>query len=242
MGTRHLIVIVYQGRWVVCQYCQFDGYPEGSGEKIVKLLRSDKDFIPKLINGLQYVYEPDNDGEGLFTPEVDAAMDRLDKSEMDADGRLVEAPFYKFTRDPVSNFTPDLWEALPSMQVRTGPGILVLITKAGPEQRVPVFLNREFANDGLFCEWAYVIDLDADELEIYGGHTSKKPEHRFVDIGDRDSPVPRFLASVPFAELDDYNSGRKSLSEMVYQERKALRVQRREARGEIETDGEDSEE
>jgi hypothetical protein len=34
-----------------------------------------------------------------------------------------------------------------------------------------VFSTLDFASDGLFCEWAYVVDLDGEEgaLEVYKG-------------------------------------------------------------------------
>jgi len=37
-----------------------------------------------------------------------------------------------------------------------------------------VFVETEFASDSLFCEWAYVIDLDKDTLEVYKGFNKLK--------------------------------------------------------------------
>ena len=36
--------------------------------------------------------------------------------------------------------------------------------------KLPVILEPEFALDGFFCEWAYVLDLDRNVLEVYGGY------------------------------------------------------------------------
>src|SRR5690606_27282651 len=40
-----------------------------------------------------------------------------------------------------------------------------------------VHLQVEFASDSLFCEFAYVVDLDNDVLEVYQGF-QKKPHNR----------------------------------------------------------------
>lgn len=39
----------------------------------------------------------------------------------------------------------------------------------GGEVTVEVGMDLEFASDPLFCEWAYVVDLDAECLEAYKG-------------------------------------------------------------------------
>lgn len=38
---------------------------------------------------------------------------------------------------------------------------------------VPFVDNHEFAENALFCEWAYVFDMDNDELEVYCCHDYK---------------------------------------------------------------------
>jgi hypothetical protein len=43
-------------------------------------------------------------------------------------------------------------------------------------------MDVEFAADSLFCEWAYVIDLDKDVFEVYRGFNKRKlgKTHRFA--------------------------------------------------------------
>ena len=56
MGTRHLICIFYRGEWVVAQYGQWDGYPEGQGFKLYRFLSVARN-IDNLKAGLVHVYE-----------------------------------------------------------------------------------------------------------------------------------------------------------------------------------------
>lgn len=57
MGTRHLICIFYKGKWVVAQYGQWDGYPEGQGFKLFRFLCVAHN-IENLKVGLAHIYEP----------------------------------------------------------------------------------------------------------------------------------------------------------------------------------------
>lgn len=54
----------------------------------------------------------------------------------------------------------------PQFSRDTGAGILDYVLTAEKPQ---VRLDVEFAADSLFCEWAYVLDLDKEILEVYKG-------------------------------------------------------------------------
>lgn len=74
---------------------------------------------------------------------------------------------------------PNWPENFPHFSRNTGADILQQVYDAGG---LPLVLNVEFAADSLFCEWAYVIDLDDLVLEVYQGFNQRKPEGRFADM------------------------------------------------------------
>ena len=39
--------------------------------------------------------------------------------------------------------------------------------------------NEDFLKDSLFCEWAYIINLDTNKLEVYEGFQTTKSETRY---------------------------------------------------------------
>jgi len=91
---------------------------------------------------------------------------------------------YKFLseeeRDKIYNSN---WKSeYPQLSRDIGAEILNLIF----EDKIPeVLINSiNFAGDSLFCEWAYLLDLDNEVLEIYRGFNKEElsKENRFYDI------------------------------------------------------------
>jgi len=72
----------------------------------------------------------------------------------------------------------------PLLSRDTGAGVLQLIYDG-----VSYELNNsiDFANDSLFCEWAYVIDLDKNTFEVYEGFNKSSlfEEERFYKKDDK---------------------------------------------------------
>ncbi|CAK3824797.1 Hypothetical predicted protein [Lecanosticta acicola] len=62
MGTRHLICIYYNGRFVVAQYGQWDGNPEVQGVKVLKFLREPGN-LERLKKGIEHIEEVKSDEE-----------------------------------------------------------------------------------------------------------------------------------------------------------------------------------
>ena len=83
-----------------------------------------------------------------------------------------------------------------------GGKILDMILSKG----VRLLVNNEgFAKDSLFCEWAYVVDLDENTLEVYQGFNKQplKEGERFfpVDTPNAEYHPVRFVGSVSLTDL-----------------------------------------
>lgn len=136
MGTRNLTCVVYDKKYRVAQYGQWDGYPSGAGLDILIFLRKQEE-----------------DDYKKFIKKVSTC--KLVDSEK-ADDWLID-------RD-------------------IGCEILRHVVKERAGRKLPDCLH--FAGDSLFCEWAYVVDLDKMQLEVYEGfnETPLKRGDRFYKL------------------------------------------------------------
>lgn len=167
MGTRNLTMVIKNSEVKVAQYGQWDGYPSGQGVTALEFLRdkSNRDALNKALDKVEWLSEDDVSAFLLSIGCTDGWMNGYQSSQLHA-----RYPFV--SRDH-------------------GAGILQLIA----ESEAPKILLRDgsdFAADSLMCEWAYVVDLDRDTLEVYTGFNK--------------SPLPsdeRFAALEP-ARDDEY--------------------------------------
>ena len=163
MGTRGLLAFAHDGE-IKAAYNHFDSYPSGLGADVAKFIRSlDTSEIGE---------------DGGNYPEVKERFKRLvavsEDEKPTEDQKLALLKYY----DPrVSTGQTDEWYAL----LRDTQGNPQAFLDAG------FYIDAvEFAQDSLFCEWGYVIDLDAEVVEIYKGfQTSPHSQGRFA-TGDED--------------------------------------------------------
>lgn len=153
MGTRNLTIVTSNGKNKVAQYGQWDGYPGGQGLTALSTLK-------RIILSGQL---------GQFKAKIDN-IQWIDKEGAE-----------KIEKDKN-------WETnYPYLSRDCGAGILKAIhfgtmqVHAGIGERKEVKVNviglvdeYEFAADSVFCEWAYVIDLDKGTFEVYEGF-NKEP-------------------------------------------------------------------
>lgn len=82
----------------------------------------------------------------------------------------------------------------PELTRDTGAEILQLVNDSPPGIKLKDSLS--FATDGLFCEWAYVIDLDKNTLEVFKGFNKKplKKGERFRGMKPEKDASPKYTA------------------------------------------------
>lgn len=96
----------------------------------------------------------------------------------------------------------------PQLSRDTGGDILNLITFKGVNK---VNNSIDFAADSLFCEWAYVIDLDINKFEVYKGfnHEELSSDERFYfleDKRDKENIVGKDYHPIKFVKSYDLNN------------------------------------
>lgn len=180
MGTRHLIAVQKNGEYQVAQYGQWDGYFSGQGDSILKFFHENDlhEFRTKVDNCFFGTEEQLHEAYAPYSTDGWMNMDQADAFK--------KSEFAHLSRD-------------------TGSDILDVILKSNG----PLILSNQidFAKDSLFCEFAYVIDLDKDILEVYEGFNQEPlPEGaRFTGKakdGDEYQAV-KLVASFPLTNLPE---------------------------------------
>lgn len=149
MGTRNLTMVVSGGQTKVAQYGQWDGYPGGQGDTALAfLLNCDLDKFKEKVDVCRF----------LTNDEIET----LNKASN---------PFEKH---------PWLSRDLGAQILSVVNGESYIERELGESIEKTVDFNGElvnseqFAGDSLFCEWAYVIDLDKRTFEVYEGFNDSK--------------------------------------------------------------------
>lgn len=151
MGTRNLTMVIEGEQVKVAQYGQWDGYPEGQGATALNLLRGfDMNEFRKKVHELRWLTNEE-------VAEIETVRD-WDK----------KYPY--LSRNAGAEILKAIYHG--KMEVLIGDG---LGGKKEVECKVKGLVNKEnFAGDSLFCEWAYVVDLDKMVFEVYRGFNTKK--------------------------------------------------------------------
>lgn len=167
MGTRNLTCVFSKGEYKVAQYGQWDGYPEGQGATALEFLLGGGNI----------------DALKAKLPRCRFVDNEVDKEFIESYDR--NAPVW--SSDP-DNRTPEQkrwWSTYMTRDL----GALILESISNSEDgEILLGGNVDFAGSSS-CEWAYVIDLDAEIFEIFKGFNEGPSVGRFSDF-ESDSSYP----------------------------------------------------
>lgn len=196
MGTRNLTAVLLDGDYRVAQYGQWDGYLSGQGAIIADFLRS-----IAAVGELERFKEQVRKCRFMSQAELDAAY----KAYSD-DGWMNMEQADAFKKSEFGHLSRDI-----------GGGILRIIHESERDS-IDLSNGLNFAADSLFCEYAYVVNLDENVLEIFEGFNKQplEPQDRFYPLEDKAEdgyhPV-KLLATLP---INDRIS--EALEELIEQQ------------------------
>ncbi len=188
MGTRNITQVILNDKTVVSQYCQWDGYPDGQGATVLQFLKEMERSVFELKLGK--LINPTTEENQVMWHDI---ARRVAEAKEDATKESVAAAVETIKETGMCGIdVSDLFkEEHPTLQRDMGAEILQHIHDS--TEPVEVVLDLEFMNDSLFCEWVYVIDLDNNKLEVYGGmnHSAVPASNRF-QLPDGETPTPSY--------------------------------------------------
>jgi hypothetical protein len=190
MGTRNVTIVINKGKTVIAQYGQWDGYPSGQGETIREFLKTaDIAKFREKLKDVRWINKAKRNEINEWFKSIGCADGWMNMEQAE----LYHKAYPLLTRD-------------------NGAKVLEMIY-AMPEGEIAwIENNRAFVADGLFCEWAYVVDLDKEVLEVYEGF-NKTPLEKgqrfrqyqpkdYDSIGEKYFPA-RCIKKFKFSELPD---------------------------------------
>lgn len=162
MGTRGLNVIIVDGSTKMAQYNQWDSYPGGQGATALSFLRE------KMNN----TFKDKVKACSWITPEQLKQLWLESGASPDSD---------MVGMDVASNFKAKNFH----LHRDCGAEIYSLIQNS--ENGLVLKDDTSFAGDSLFCEWAYVVDLDKNTFEVYKGFNQEKlsATERFAFLNEK---------------------------------------------------------
>lgn len=164
MGTRNLTMVISDGTTRIAQYGQWDGYPSGQGSTSLKFLHNcDVKKFKEQLERCRFI-----------------ESSKRKQTELENFFKKIGAPNGWMTGEQAEQYH----KKYPFLTRDNGAEILNLIYEAKGTDNLWLHDSTDFAADSLFCEWAYVIDLDKNTFEVYEGFNTQPLEEgqRFKDL------------------------------------------------------------
>lgn len=163
MGTRNLTMVIQDHETKIANYGQWDGYPEGQGLTILSFL-NEKENIEKLkalLPKIRFENEQDIKEKEEFSKSIGAKEGWVN---------IPQSELYD--------------QKYPLDSRNLGGAILEKLLEHQNKAEIVLVDSEKFAADSLFCEWAYVVDLDNNTLEVYRGFNESRltSKDRFYNL------------------------------------------------------------
>lgn len=184
MGTRNLTMVISGGETKVAQYGQLDGYPGGVGSSILEFLKkADLDKFKEQLKSINWLTKEQIDTVNA-TKNWDEIYPYLSRDA--ADDVLGAIHYGKMTVRVPGSYTE-----------RKEIDVSVIGLQDA----------SNFGGDSLFCEWAYVIDLDNMKFEVYEGFNKEPvPEtNRFYGMDEGEYKPVKLIQTFDLNNLPDDN-------------------------------------
>lgn len=149
MGTRNLFTIIHDGKIKLAKYNQWDGDLDGQGRDLAEFIINDLEFN-RLILGLQRVKLLEEKRDAKL---IDSIYDSMNSKSDD----------YKKLDYPLITRDTNIKEQLQAISV----GVFDLYSIDA----------SEFKNDGLFCEYAYELNLDNFTVKVFKNRENAKGDY-----------------------------------------------------------------
>lgn len=200
MGTRNSVHVIVNKQTKIAKYCQWDGYASVRGVETLEVLRSflkptkTKTFDERLQEMKQKV-------KGVIAISNEEVNKRWKECGADDEGYVTMEVSDKFKQN-YAHLSRDMG----------GGEVLKLVVEGKINE---TNLDTEFVGDSLFCEWAYVVDLDKKTFEVYKGFNDKplKKNERFYEFDKKDNEYHP-VKLVKKYKLDDLPTKSKFLKEI----------------------------
>jgi hypothetical protein len=207
MGTRNLTCVVQDNQFRVAQYCQWDGYPSGQGKTALEALRK--------LKGKRKAAFMDNLAKCRFIKDDSEIKELYKKAGLkeSKDGWMTMEESEKFEK------------AFPQLHRNMGAEVLNFIADQKGGKEIILSDHHEFAADSLFCEWAYVVDLDKGKLEVYKGFNTAPVDkkQRFADLKLDHSRGEKYyhVRLIKTYDLDDLPTSEKFVKDLESKDEEA---------------------
>ena len=159
MSTRGAVGFAVDGK-LFLSYNHSDSYPSGLGQDVVG-------FIGTMLHGPAFIMD------GAYAFDLEALKEKVRALTVIKSGvkpTVVEQRLYaQYANLGVSEQSLTDWYCL-LRNFQGVDGLKAIV--AGTLKHLDS--GNTFPEDSLFCEWAYVIDLDGEALEVYQGFQQKK--------------------------------------------------------------------